>query len=154
MELQQRLEGDLKDAMRAKDRVRTDAIRMLMTELKNEMVSGKGRRELSAEEADRITARVAKRHKDSIEQFEKAGRVDLVDHEKAQLAVVETYLPELMERDQVEAIVRETFAELGDKASGPRAQGAVMAALSPKVRGKADMRMVSEIVRDELAARG
>jgi uncharacterized protein len=150
VELQQRLEGDLKDAMRSRDRVRADAIRMLMTELKNEMVSGKGRRDLSAEESDRVTARIVKRHRDSIDQFEKAGRDDLAQHERSQLAVVEAYLPELMARDEVEPIVRATIVEVG--ATNPKQQGAVMAALNPKLRGKADMRMVSEIVRTALTA--
>jgi uncharacterized protein YqeY len=154
VELQQRLEGDLKDAMRAKDRVRLDAIRLLMTELKREMISGEDRRELSDDEAEQVAARVAKRHRDSIDQFEKAGRADLVEHEKAQLSIVERYLPALMTPDQIKTTVNETIEQLGEKATGPRAQGAIMAVLSPALRDKADMRLVNQIVRAELAARG
>jgi uncharacterized protein len=97
-----------------------------------------------------VVGRIVKRHRESIEQFRQGNRPDLAEREESQLAVVERFLPELMPADQVEAIVRETMASLD--MSGPRAQGAAMAALSPKLRGNADMKLVSEIVRSVLAA--
>jgi uncharacterized protein YqeY len=145
--IEQRLNDELKDAMRTGDEVRRDAVRMLRAAMKNEEIEL--RHPLSQEEGDRVVARIAKRHRESIEQFRKGNRPDLVAREEVQLAVVEKFLPELMPRDQVEAVVRETMAGLD--VSGPRAQGAIMAALSPTLRGKADMKLVSEIVRSVLA---
>lgn len=147
-EIEQQLNDELKDAMRAGDEVRRDAVRMLRAAMKNEEIER--RHPLTQEEAERVVARLAKRHRESIEQFRQGNRPDLVEREETQLAVVERFLPQLMPREQVEAIVREAMAELD--LSGPRAQGAAMAALSPKLRGKADMKLVSELVRSLLAA--
>jgi len=149
-EIEQKLNDELKDAMRAGDEVRRDAVRMLRAAMKNEEIEL--RHPLTQEEAERVVARLAKRHRESIEQFRQGNRPDLVAREETQLAVVERFLPQLMPRDGVEAIVRETLAGLD--LGGPRAQGAAMAALSPKLRGKADMKLVSEIVRSILAADG
>jgi uncharacterized protein YqeY len=147
-EIEQQLDNELKDAMRTGDEVRRDAVRMLRAAMKNEEIER--RHPLTQEEAERVVARLAKRHRESIEQFRQGNRTDLVQREETQLAVVERFLPQLMPRDEVEAIVRETMAGLD--VSGPRAQGAAMAALSPKLRGKADMKFVSELVRSLLAA--
>jgi uncharacterized protein YqeY len=149
-DIEQRLSDELRDAMRSGDDVRRDAVRMLRAALKNEEIEL--RHPLADAEAERVVARLAKRHRESIDQFRQGNRPDLVQREEAQLAVVERYLPELMPRDEVEVIVRATMAELD--LSGPRAQGAAMAALSQKLRGKADMKLVSEIVRSELASQG
>lgn len=149
-EIEQQLNDELKDAMRAGDEVRRDAVRMLRAAMKNEEIEL--RHPLTQEEAEHVVARLAKRHRESIEQFRQGNRPDLVAREETQLAVVERFLPQLMPRDEVEAVVRETLAGLD--LSGPRAQGAAMAALSPKLRGKADMKLVSEIVRSVLAADG
>lgn len=150
MDLEQRLTDELKDAMRTGDDVRRDAIRMLRAALKNEQIEL--RHPLSEQEAQRVVARIAKRHRESIEQFEQGHRPDLVAREQAQLAVIERFLPTLMSREEIEAEVRAALA--GVDASSPRAQGAVMAALAPRLRGKADMKLVSEIVREQLAAAG
>ena len=147
-DIEQKLSDELKDAMRSGDEVRREAIRMLRAALKNEQIEL--RHPLSQEEAERVVARIAKRHRESIDQFRQGKREDLVEREEAQLAVVERFLPQMMPREDVEAIVRETMAGLD--VSGPRAQGAAMAALSPKLRGKADMKLVNELVRAELAA--
>lgn len=147
-DIEQKLTDELKDAMRSGDEVRREAIRMLRAAMKNEQIEL--RHPLSQEEAERVVARIAKRHRESIDQFRQGNRADLVAREQEQLAVVERFLPQLMPRDEVEAIVRETLAGLD--LSGPRAQGAAMAALSPKLRGKADMKLVSELVRAALAA--
>jgi len=147
-EIEQQLTNELKDAMRAGDDVRRDAVRMLRAAMKNEEIEL--RHPLTQGEAERVVARIAKRHRESIEQFRQGGRTDLAAREENQLAVVERFLPTLMPPDEVESIVRETMAGLD--VSGPRAQGAAMAALSPKLRGKADMKLVSEIVKSVLAA--
>jgi uncharacterized protein len=147
-EIEQQLTNELKDAMRTGDEVRRDAVRMLRAAMKNEDIEL--RHPLTQGEAERVVARIAKRHRESIAQFEQGNRPDLAEREQTQLAVVERFLPTLMPPDEVDAIVRETMAGLD--LGGPRAQGAVMAALSPKLRGKADMKLVSEIVKSVLAA--
>lgn len=134
--------------MRSGDAVRRDAVRMLRAALKNEQIEL--RHPLSQDEAERVVARLAKRHRESIDQFRRGNREDLVEREQLQLGVVEKFLPQLLPADEVEKIVRETLT--GVDLSGPRAQGAAMAAVSPKLRGKADMKHVSELVRSIVAA--
>ena len=181
-EIEQKLTDELKDAMKSGDELRRDAIRMLRAALKKEELDLQQQQVLAAakkacypnlntvdvstldigdmyslkdEDAVRVVNRLVKQHRESIDQFRKGNRADLAAREESQLAIIEKYLPQLMPRDQVEVIVRETVAGM-DISTGMRAQGAVMAALSPKLRGKADMKVVSEIVRgllSEAAAR-
>ena len=148
MDIEQRLTDDLKEAMRSGDTERREAIRMLRAAFKNEQIALG--HPLSEQEATAVVARIAKRHRESIEQFRGANRPDLVSHEEAQLATVQRYLPRLMLREEVEAEVRAVMATLDT--SGPRAQGQVMSALSQRLRGKADMNLVNTIVRDVLGA--
>jgi uncharacterized protein len=150
MDLQQRIADDLKDAMRSGDGVRRDAIRMLRAALKNEEIDR--RHPLTDDEAAQVVARIAKRHRESIDQFKQGNRPDLVQHEEQQLAVIERFLPTLMPREEIEVEVRTVLSTVDT--TGPRAQGAVMAALAPKLRGRADMKVVSEVVRELLAADG
>ena len=144
MDVEQRLSDDLKEAMRSGDTERREAIRMLRAALKNEQIAL--RHPLSEQETTAVVARIAKRHRESIDQFRDANRPDLVSHEEAQLATVERYLPQLMSREAVVAEVKAVMAGLDT--SGPRAQGQVMSALSGRLRGKADMKLVNTIVRD------
>jgi uncharacterized protein YqeY len=148
-EIEQKLTDELKDAMKSGDEVRRDAIRMLRAALKNEQIELQ--HPLTADEVDAVVVRIAKRHRDSIAEFKKGNRPDLVAHEEGQLAVVERFAKvQMLSREQIEAEVRQTIAELN--VSGPRAMGPVMTALSKKLRDQADMRLVNEIVRSELAA--
>lgn len=147
-EIEERLTDELKDAMRAGDDVRRDAVRMVRAALKNEQIEL--RHPLTQEEAERVVARLAKRHRESIDQFTKGNRPDLVEREERQLAVVEQFLPTLLPPNEVEKVVREALAGLD--LGAPRAQGAAMAAVSSRLRGKADMKLVSELVRSIVAA--
>jgi uncharacterized protein YqeY len=144
--LEDRLAADVKDAMRSGDTQRREAIRMLRAALKNEQIER--RRALTDVEEGTIVSRLVKRHQESIEQFQTGNRDDLVAHEEAQLAALQPYVPQMMPRDDVVKVVAEVMAEAG--AEGPRAQGRIMAALSQRLRGKADMKLVSEIVREQL----
>ena len=148
MDLQQRLMADLKEAMRTGDDDRRDAIRMLRAALKNEEIEL--RRPLTGEEADTVVTRIARRHRESIEQFRQAGRDDLVAHEEAQLAALDRYVPRLMSAADIEEQVRTVMAETD--AAGPRAQGQIMGVLARRLRGKADLKEVSEVVRRILSA--
>jgi uncharacterized protein YqeY len=150
-EIEQKLTDELKDAMKSGDEVRRDAVRMLRAALKNEEIEL--RHPLTEDDAARIVKRIVKRHNESITQFRQGNRVDLAEREEAQLAVVEKFVPKsnFMPREEAEAIIQETVAGM-DLGAGLKAQGAVMAAVSPKLRGKADMKVVSEIVRGLLLA--
>src|SRR4051812_42153993 len=119
MDLQQQLGDDLKAAMRSGDEVRRDAIRMLRAALKNEEIEL--RHSLTDDESARVVARIAKRHRESIDQFKQGNRPDLVKHEEDQLAIIEHFLPTLMPRDQIEAEVKDVLSTVDT--SGPRAQG-------------------------------
>lgn len=146
MSLQETIKGSLKEAMLAKDTVRTMVIRGLMTAFMNELVAT-GRTpqsELTDEEALTVIRRAVKQRKDSIEQFATASRADLADNEKAELEVLEKYLPEMMPREQVLAAAEAKKAELGitDKAK----MGMLMGALMKDLKGKADGDVVKEVV--------
>jgi uncharacterized protein YqeY len=104
-EIEQQLTNELKDAMRTGDEVRRDAVRMLRAAMKNEEIEL--RHPLTQEEAERVVGRIAKRHRESIEQFRQGNRPDLAEREESQLALVERFLPRLMPPDEVEVIVRD-----------------------------------------------
>lgn len=138
MSIQTDLKEQMKAAMRAKDTVRLSVIRGLLSECTNELVAQKKtpQEPLDDESAQRVIAREAKKRKDSIEQFEKAGRQDLADPEKEELKILEEYLPEMMSIEEIEKVVETKKAELGvtDKTGMGKLMGAVMAEL----KGKAD----------------
>jgi len=148
MGLQDRLRDDLKLALKAKDECKLSVVRVLLAECKNEE---KARMHLldDAEVVD-VIGREAKRRKESIDAFRAGNRQDLVDNEEAALAVITTYLPEQMSRDEVVAVVREVVETTG--ASGPKDKGRVMSQLMPRVKGKADGKMVNDIVTELLAS--
>ena len=150
-EIEQQLNDELKDAMRTGDGVRRDAVRMLLSALKYESIELQ--RPLTDEDVEQVVLKIAKRHRDSIDQFKKGNRPDLVAHEQAQLEVVERFAKQQqMSRDEIEVVVREVMSELN--VSGPRAMGPLMTTLSQRLRDKADLRLVNEVVRSILAASG
>lgn len=134
--------------MKARDAERVGTLRMVMASMKNTQVE-KGH-ELSDEEVLEVLAREAKRRRESIEAYEGAGRTDLADKEKAELVVLQTYLPEQLSEEQLTAFVDEAIAETG--ADSPQQMGLVMKALMPKVKGRADGSVLSALVRARLGA--
>jgi uncharacterized protein len=148
MSLQEQLMVDLQQAMRAADVPRREAIRMLRAAILNEEIEAQ--RPLDDGEAIRVIDRLVKRHRDSIELFEKGGRPDLVAHEQAQLAVIQAYLPERIGLADLEAQVRAAILQTG--ARGRSDSGKVMQLLAAQLRGKADLSEVNRIVREQLSA--
>lgn len=149
MTLQQRVDSDLKEAMRAKDSMKLGVLRMLKSALKYAAIEKSGAEaELSDPEAIQVIRKQAKQRQDSIESFEKGGRAELADKEKEELAVLNTYLPQAMSADELTKIVRETIAEIG--ATSKAQMGAVMKALQAKVGGRADGRTLSTEVQKQL----
>jgi Uncharacterized conserved protein len=149
MTLQQRVDSELKDAMRAKDATKLGVLRMLKSALKYAAIAKSGpEAELSDTEAVQIIRKQAKQRQDSIESFEKGGRAELADKEKEELAILNSYLPQGMSPDELAKIVRETIAELG--ATSKAQMGAVMKALQAKAGGRADGKTVSTEVQKQL----
>lgn len=139
----QQLSDDMKEAMRAKDKVRLGAIRRARAAIKNaEIESGA---ELDDAAAEKVLRKMARQHEESIEQFTAGGRDELVEKEKAELAAIEGYLPEQMNEAEIEAIVSEVIAAEG--ASGPGDMGGVMKASMARLAGAADGGAVNAIVR-------
>ena len=148
MPLTEQLATTIADAMRARDPVRLSALRMLKAALMNKEVE-RGRPLNDAEELQ-VVASVVKQRKDSIEQFSRAGRQELVDKEKAELAVIESYLPPALAAEDLERIVGEVIAETG--ASSSKDMGKVMKGVMARLAGaQVDGKAVNELVRRRLA---
>src|SRR5206468_11697135 len=150
MTLQQRVDTDLKDAMRAKDATKLGVLRMLKSAFKYAAIAKSGAEaELSDAEADQVIRKQAKQRQDSIESFEKGDRAELADKEKQELVILNSYLPQAMSADELAKVVRETIAEVG--ATSRAQMGAVMKALQAKVGGRADGKRLSAEVTRQLA---
>jgi len=144
--LHEQIKSGIKEAMMAKDSVRLETYRNMLASFTNELVS-KNRKPneiLGDEEAIAVIARLSKQRKDSIEQFKKGNREDLVKKEQAELAILETYLPKLMEKAEVKKIARAKKEELGISDSAKK--GMLMSALMKDLKGKADGAVVKEVV--------
>jgi hypothetical protein len=149
MTLQQRVDSDLKEAMRAKDATKLNVLRLLKSALKYAAIAkSDAEAELSDAEAVQVIRKQAKQRQDSIESFEKGGRTELADKEKEELVILNTYLPQGMSPDDLAKIVRETIVELG--ATSKAQMGAVMKALQAKVGGRADGKTLSSEVQKQL----
>lgn len=148
--LRQRLEADLKEAMRAGDSTARDTIRYTLAALKNAEIEKGG--PLNPSEEIALLQREAKRRTDSIEQFRAGNRQDLVERESAQLSVLQRYLPQPLSDEELAALVRQVIAETG--ASSPKDMGKVMPVAMERVAGRADGKRVSTAVREALAQAG
>jgi uncharacterized protein YqeY len=146
MTLKEQLRLDMADAMRTGDNEKRDTIRLLLAAIKQTEVDGQ--KLLDDAGVRTVLAKQAKQRRESIADYERAGRVDLADREKAELVIIESYLPQMMNREEITEIATQTIADLG--ADGPKDTGRVMGSLMPQVKGKADGRLVSEIVRELL----
>jgi len=147
MSLKDQITEDMKTAMRAKDSERLGTIRLLQAAMKQKEVDERITLDDAAVVA--IVDKLIKQRKDSIAAFEGAGRQDLADKEKAEMAVLQAYLPERMSADEVTAAVRAIVAEVGAK--GPGDMGKVMGVVKTRLAGKADMGQVSAAVKAALA---
>ena len=149
MTLQQRVDADLKEAMRAKDTTKLGVLRMLKSALKYAAIAkSDADADLSDAEAAHVVRKQAKQRQDSIESFEKGGRVELADMEKQELSILNAYLPQAMNADEISKVVRETITEVG--ATSKAQMGAVMKALQAKVGGRADGKTLSAEVQKQL----
>jgi uncharacterized protein len=146
MGLREQIDADIKNAMKSGAKDKVSALRMLSAALKNKQIEKRAPL-VDGEIVDTVRSLI-KQRKDSIEQFSKGGRQDLVDKETAEVAVLEVYLPQQMAREEIEKIVREVIAQTG--AQGAKDMGKVMKALVPLLAGRADNKLVSELVKSSL----
>jgi len=147
MTTRERLMADLKEAMKNKDQIRMDAIRFLQSAIKNREIELRPN-PITDQEILGVIRKMVKQRKESIDQYEKAGRQDLVDKERTELNLIEGYMPQQMSPEQVLAIVEEVVTALG--ASSVKQMGAVMKEVQARTQGTADNKLVSEAVKARL----
>ena len=155
MSLKDRLAGELKDAMRSGDALRRDVLRGLLTAISNSEIArvntkdpSASREELTDEQTIDVIQKQAKQRRESIEEFQKANRTDLVDRESAELEVLSSYLPQQLSRDEIVEEVRSVIAETG--ATGAADKNKVMPAAIARMKGRADGRAINEVVSELL----
>ena len=146
MSLSEQIVSDMKEAMKARDKVRLNTVRMIKSALMNEKI--KAGHDLTAEEELTVLSREKKQREESIDEFTKADRKDLADETKQELAIVESYLPKQMTEEELNQAVSSAIAEVN--AQGKSDFGKVMKVLMPKIKGKADGKAASNAVRKQL----
>lgn len=150
MNLPERIDADVKEAMRAKDALKLGVLRMLKAALKNAAIEkGGGDAQMNDADVAQVIRKQVKQRQDSIESFEKGGRAELVAKEKEEMSILQSYLPQAMSADDLAKVVRETIAEVG--ATSKAQMGAVMKALQAKVAGRADGKALSAEVQKQLS---
>ncbi|MCB8982400.1 MAG: GatB/YqeY domain-containing protein [Ardenticatenaceae bacterium] len=148
MALKEQLRSDMATAMKQGDTATRDVLRMLLAAVKQAEVDD----QTTLDEAGvvNVLTKQAKQRRESIADYEKAGRSDLVEQEQAELAIIETYLPQQMSREEIKALAVQVIADLG--VTDIKGMGQVMGKLMPQLKGQADGRMVNEVVRELLTA--
>jgi uncharacterized protein len=147
MQLRERLQTEMKGAMKSRDALRLSAIRMVLSLVKNRDIEL--RRELNDAEITETVATLCKQRRESIRLFKEAGRQELVDKEEAELKLMQEFLPQQLTREELESLVDKAIAETS--ATSGKDMGKVMKALMPHVSGRADGKLVSEVVKEKLA---
>jgi len=149
MALKEKLQSDLTQSMRDRNELRSGTIRMVLTAIKNEEVSGKEARELSDAEVITVLSREAKKRREAAEAFEQAGAKERADIEKAEGEIIATYLPAQLSESEIKDLITAAIAETG--ASGQQQMGLVMKSIQPKIAGRADGGLVSSLVKAALS---
>jgi len=147
-DIKTQISNDVKEAMRQKDKERLAALRLILASFKQKEVDE--RIELKDEDSIAILNKMAKQHHDSIEQFGKANRDDLVKKEQRELDVIESYLPKKLPSEKIDLLIEETISETG--ANSPKDMGKVMGLLKNKLQGQADMSEVSKLIKEKLGS--
>lgn len=156
MSMKVRLSDDLKDAMRARDELRRNVLRSVLTAISNAEIArvdvkdaSASRSELADADVVAVLRKQAKQRRESAEEYRKAARSDLAEREEAEAAIIDGYLPQELSRDEIASEIRAVIAETS--ASGPGDKGKVMPAAMARLRGRADGRTVNEVVTELLA---
>lgn len=152
MTLKDQITADIKAAMKAKDKIRLETLRSIKKELLEKEVSVRpsGQENLTESQEIEVLSRVAKQRREAIEQYEQAGRPDMAETEAAELAVIETYLPQQLSEDELKGIIDEIVATVG--ASSPKDMGKIMGPLMQRIKGQADGKLVQALVKAKLSS--
>ena len=148
MSLLERLNNDMKQAMKNKEKDKLSVIRMIKASLQNEAIK-LGTKELSEDQELTVLSRELKQRKDSLHEFDKAGREDLVEKLRTEISIVELYMPKQLSEEEVSELVKQTIIETGAKSKAD--MGKVMSAIMPKIKGKADGSLVNKFVQQHLS---
>jgi uncharacterized protein len=148
MGLKEKLQADLTDAIRSRNEVVSGTVRMLLAAITNEEVAGKAAKVLTDAEIITVLSREAKKRREAVEAYTQAKRYDLAGKEKTEAAVIANYLPEQLSEDEIKKLIQAAIAETDAK--GLAGMGLVMKVLQPKIAGKADGGVVSELVKSYL----
>ena len=149
MSLKDKLKADLTESIRSRDELKSSTIRMILTSITNEEVSGKEARTLTDAEVITVLSREAKKRREAAEAFDQGGANDRADRERAEGQVIATYLPTQLSDDELASLIKEAISSTG--ASGPQGMGQVMKFLQPKVAGRVDGARVSAAVKEALS---
>lgn len=148
MSLKEQLANDLKEAMKAKDPIKKNVVTMIRAEIKQVEVDK--RVDLGDEGIIEIIARQVKQRRDALSEFEKGGREDLIEQAQQEIKILTGYLPEQLTEEEIQRLVKDAILEVG--AQSMKDMGKIMAVLMPKTKGRADGKLVNEIVKKELQA--
>lgn len=148
--LQEKIKNDLKEAMKSKDALKVSCLRMILADMKNTAIAKQ--EELKDEDIVQIFQKQMKQRKDSIESFKKGNRQDLVDKETKELKIIQEYLPEQLPASEIAKIVKEAIAKTG--VTDKKDMGKVMGAVMPKVKGRANGKLINQEVIKQLSANG
>lgn len=149
MSLRERLDADMKTALRSKDSLRLSTIRLIKSAVTYKETEAGAKGPLGDEGILQVIVSEVKKRRDSVAEYEKAGRTDLAEKENAEIEVLQDYLPAQLSEEELSRMVDEAIAEAG--ASSPRDMGGVMKLLTPKTQGRADGKLVAELVKRRLA---
>lgn len=150
MSTKEKLMADMKQAMKDREagKLRLEVIRMVRSDIRNAEINGKSKAELTENEVLAVIMKAVKMREDSLAEFTRAGRQDLMDQTKEELSILQAYLPAAMSDEELVQIVKEAIASTG--AEGPKAMGLIMKAVMPKVQGRADGKRINSVVRSLL----
>ncbi|ALP52134.1 glutamyl-tRNA amidotransferase [Candidatus Tenderia electrophaga] len=146
--LKDRIQDDMKSAMRAKDKARLGTIRLILAAIKQKEIDE--RISLDDDQVLALLEKMVKQRRDSIKHYQDAGRQELADKEQEEIVILQAYLPEQMDSAKLEAVIAEVIAATG--ASGPQDMGKVMGVLKPRIQGRADMGQASQLVKSKLSS--
>jgi uncharacterized protein YqeY len=146
--IRQRVEADMKDAMRAKDKERLGAIRLILAAIKQREIDE--RVTLTDTDILAVLDKMIKQRRDSITQFQQAGRQELADKEAAEVAVIQEYMPAALSEAEIDTMIAEAMAASG--ATSPQDMGKIMGLLKPRLQGRADMGLVSRKIKEKLSS--
>ncbi len=147
MSLEERLVEEMKQAMKSGDKPRLSTIRMIRSALKNKEIEL--RRKLEDEDVVKAIQAMVRKGEESVEQFQAGGRMDLVEKEKKEMEILKSFLPQLLSQEEIIKIIEQTIQET--QASSPKDIGKVMKSVMPKIGGKADGRLVNQLVKEKLS---